>query len=199
MLKHIRPALIMMTVMTVILGLMYPLGMTGVAQVLFPHQANGSLIEKDGRVVGSELLGQNFVQPKYFQGRPSATSGPDPADPSKSTSVPYNAANSSGSNLGPTSAALMDRLKTDAERLKAENPHMSIPVDLITSTGSGLDPHISPAAALFQIPRVARARGLTEDRIRQLVDEYTEGRSLGIFGEPRVNVLKINLALDALS
>lgn len=199
MLKHIRPALVMMTAMTVILGLMYPLGMTGLAQALFPYQANGSLIERNGGVLGSELLGQNFTDPKYFQGRPSATSGPDPADSSKSTSAPYNAANSSGSNLGPTSAALMDRLKADVERLRAENPNMSVPVDLVTSTGSGLDPHISPAAALFQVPRVARTRRLSEDRVRQLVNEHTEGRMLGIFGEPRVNVLKINLALDARS
>ncbi len=199
MLSHFRPAFVSIVALTVITGLFYPLGMTGIAQTLFPRQADGSLIEKNGSIIGSELLGQSFSDPKYFQGRPSATSGPDPGDPSTTTSVPYNAANSSGSNLGPTSAALMDRIKTDVARLKKENPNMSIPVDLVTSTASGLDPHISPAAAQFQIPRVARTRGLPEDRIRRLVDEYTEGRTLGLFGEPRVNVLKINLALDGLS
>ena len=198
MLKHIRPALVMMTAMTVITGLIYPLAMTGIAQVAFPHQAAGSLIEKDGTVIGSELIGQAFADPKYFHGRPSATSGPDPSDPTKSMSVPYNAANSSGSNLGPTSQTLLDRVKADVAALKEENPGKSIPVDMVTSSSSGLDPDITPANALFQVRRVAKARGIPETRVSALVQEHTEGRTLGILGEPRVNVLKINLALDAL-
>lgn len=198
MLKHIRPALMMIIAMTVILGFIYPLGMTGLAQVAFPHQAAGSLIEKDGQVIGSELIGQAFVDPKYFHGRLSATSGPDPADPTKSTSVPYNAANSSGSNLGPTSQTLLDRVKADVAALKEENPGKAIPVDMVTSSSSGLDPDITPANALFQAPRIAKARGIPEARVSALVQEHIEGRALGILGEPRVNVLKINLALDAI-
>jgi K+-transporting ATPase ATPase C chain len=164
--------------------------------VLFPYQAQGSLIERNGMVVGSELIGQLFTDDKYFHGRPSATNTPDPNDPTKNVDAPYNAANSGGSNLGPTSKMLADRLQGDVDKLKAENPSAPVPVDLVTTSGSGLDPHISPAAALFQVPRVAKARSLPEDRVRQLVQDQTEGRLLGLLGEPRVNVLALNLALD---
>jgi K+-transporting ATPase ATPase C chain len=198
MLNQIRPAIVITVIMTLITGLAYPLAMTGIAKVAFPHQAAGSLIEKDGKVIGSELIGQSFADEKYFHGRPSATSGPDPADASKSISVPYNAGASSGANLGPTSQALMDRIKDDVAKLKAENPTKPVPVDLVTTSASGLDPDITPAAALFQVPRVAKARQLPEERIGQLVTELTEGRVLGLLGEPRVNVLKLNLAMDAL-
>jgi len=198
MLKQIRPAVVMIVAMTIITGLIYPLGMTGIAWLVFPHQANGSLIEKGGKVIGSELIGQNFAGAGYFHGRPSATSAPDPKDPTKSVAAPYNAANSGGSNLGPTAKGLIDRVKDDAAKLKAENPSAKIPVDLVTTSASGLDPDITPAAALFQVPRVAKARGLADDRLRQLVADSTEGRFLGIIGEPHVNVLKLNIALDAL-
>jgi K+-transporting ATPase ATPase C chain len=198
MLREIRPALVMIVVMTVITGLAYPLGMTGIAQLVFPTQANGSLIEKGGTVIGSELIGQNFADPKYFHGRPSATTDTDPNDATKTVPAPYNAANSSGSNAGPTSKALIDRVKEDTEKLQAENPNAPVPVDLVTTSASGLDPDITPAGALFQVPRVAKARGLPEDQVRQLVQSNTEGRSFGIIGEPRVNVLKLNLALDAV-
>ena len=198
MFRQIRPAIMMIVVMTVITGLVYPLGITGLAQLLFPHQANGSLIEKDGTVTGSELIGQNFTDDKYFHGRPSATTEPDPNDPTKTVPVPYAADNSSGSNLGPTSEALIDRVKDDAEKLKAENPSSPIPVDLVTTSGSGLDPDITPAAAEFQVPRVAKARNLAPDKVRSLVAEMTQDRLLGILGEKRVNVLKLNLALDQL-
>jgi K+-transporting ATPase ATPase C chain len=197
MLKEIRPAIIILVVLTLITGLAYPLAMTAIAGVLFPKQAQGSLIEKDGKVVGSALIGQEFKDDKYFHGRPSATSAPDPADSAKTVPAPYNAANSSGSNLGPTSKALNDRIKEDVEKLKAENPAAPVPVDLVTTSGSGLDPDISPEAALFQVPRVAKARNLPEDRVRQLVATQTEGRFAGLLGEPRVNVLALNLALDA--
>jgi K+-transporting ATPase ATPase C chain len=196
--KHIRPAIVMIIAMTVITGLIYPLAMTGIAQVVFPFQANGSLITKDGKVIGSELIGQNFTSDKYFHGRPSATTEPDPKDPTKTVAVPYAADNSSGSNLGPTSKALVDRVKGDAAVLAKENPSTPIPADLVTTSASGLDPDITPAGALFQVPRVAKARGLPEDQVRQLVEAHTTGRLLGIIGEPHVNVLKLNLALDAL-
>jgi potassium-transporting ATPase KdpC subunit len=196
-LQYLRPALVMIVSMTAITGLAYPLAMTGIAGVLFPHQANGSLIADNGVVIGSELIGQNFTSDRYFHGRPSLTLGPDPADASKTTIVPYNAANSIGSNAGPGNAALIDRIRADVERLKAENPSQPVPIDLVTSTGSGLDPHISSDAALFQVPRVAKARGISEDRLRALVSKHTEERLLGVLGEPRVNVLALNLALDA--
>ena len=197
MLQHLRPALVMIVAMTAITGLAYPLAMTGIAGVLFPRQANGSLITENGTVVGSELIGQNFTSDHYFHGRPSVTLGPDPADASKTTTVPYNAVNSMGSNAGPSNAALIDRVRADVERLKAENPSQPVPIDLVTSTGSGLDPHISPEAALFQVPRVAKARGVSEDQLRALVAGHTEARLLGVIGEPRVNVLALNRALDA--
>lgn len=198
MLKEIRPAITMIVAFTIITGLAYPFAMTGLASVLFPYQASGSLIEKDGKVVGSALIGQVFADDKYFHGRPSATSAPDPKDPSKTIDAPYNAANSSGSNLGPTSKALIERIKGDVETLKKENPSAAVPVDLVTTSGSGLDPDISPAAAVFQVPRVAKARNLPEARVRALVEAQVEGRTFGLLGEPRVNVLKLNLALDGL-
>jgi K+-transporting ATPase ATPase C chain len=197
MLNQLRPAILMIVVMTIITGLAYPLAMTGIAQAIFPHQANGSLIEKDGKVIGSELIGQNFASEKYFHGRPSATLGPDPSDATKTTSVPYNGGFSIGSNYGPTAKALIDRVKGDVDKLKAENPSTPVPADLATASGSGLDPDITPAGALFQVPRVAKARGISEDKLRQLVADNTNGRFLGIIGEPHVNVLKLNMALDA--
>jgi K+-transporting ATPase ATPase C chain len=197
MLKEIRPAIILLVALTLITGLAYPLAMTAIAGVVFPKQAEGSLIERDGKVVGSALIGQEFKSDKYFHGRPSATTAPDPADSTKTVPAPYNAANSGGSNLGPTSKALSDRLKEDVDRLKAENPSMPVPVDLVTTSGSGLDPDISPDAALFQVPRVAKARNMPKDQVRQLVTDKTEGRLAGFLGEPRVNVLALNLALDA--
>ena len=199
MLREIRPAIILIVALTAITGLAYPLAMTGLSQALFPYQSQGSLIERDGKVVGSGLIGQTFASDGYFHGRPSATTGPDPADPSKSVSQPYNAANSGGSNLGPTNKALIDRVKADVETLKQENPTQPVPLDLVTTSGSGLDPHISPEAALFQVSRVAKARNLAEDRVRQLVNENIEGRTFGILGEPRVNVLALNLALDQIA
>jgi potassium-transporting ATPase KdpC subunit len=198
MVKQIRPAIMMIIAMTIITGLVYPLGMTGIAQLVFPYRANGSLIEKDGKVIGSELIGQNFADEKYFHGRPSATTEPDPNDATKTVPVPYAADNSAASNAGPTSKALVDRVTEDASKLKAENPSMPIPVDLVTTSASGLDPDITPSGALFQVPRVAKARGLREEQVRQLVEANVDGRLLGVIGEPHVNVLKLNLALDAL-
>jgi potassium-transporting ATPase KdpC subunit len=199
MLREIRPAIFLLLLLTAITGLVYPLAITGIAGVIFPREAQGSLIEKDGKIVGSALIGQEFKENKYFHGRPSATLAPDPNDSTKTVPAPYNAANSGGSNLGPTSKALADRLKDDVERLKAENPSVPVPVDLVTTSGSGLDPDISPEGALFQVPRVAKARNIPEDRVRQLVTANTKGRFAGLLGEPRVNVLALNLALDAAS
>ena len=196
MLKELRPAIVLLLAFTILTGLVYPLVMTGVAEVIFPNQAQGSLIEKDGKVVGSALIGQSFTSDRYFRSRPSATLGPDPADPSKTTSVPYNAANSGGSNLGPTSKALIERITADVDRLKQENASSRVPTDLVTTSASGLDPDITPEAAYFQVPRVAKARNLPENDVSRLVADNIQGRTLGIFGEPRVNVLALNLALD---
>jgi K+-transporting ATPase ATPase C chain len=199
MLKEIRPAIIFVVALTAITGLLYPLAVTGIAGVLLPQQAQGSLIEQDGKVVGSALIGQAFTEDKYFHGRLSATTGPDPKDSAKSVDSPYNASNSMGSNLGPTNKALIDRVKGDVEKAKAENPSTVVPIDLVTTSASGLDPHISPEGALFQVPRVAKARALPEDRVRQLVQAHVEGRLVGLLGEPRVNVLALNMALDRIA
>ena len=196
MLTQLRPALVLLALFTLLTVFAYPLAVTGIAQAVFPHQANGSLIVKDGRTIGSELIGQNFTSEKYFHGRPSATTDPDPDDSSKTIAAPYNAAASTGSNLGPTSKALIDRVKSDVDKLKAENPGVPVPGDLAAASASGLDPHISVAAALFQQARVAKARGLTAARLRQMIESHVEPRWLGIFGEPVVNVLELNLALD---
>jgi potassium-transporting ATPase KdpC subunit len=196
MLKEIRPAIVLVIALTLITGLLYPLAMTGIAGVIFPSQAQGSLIERDGKVVGSELIGQAFATDGYFHGRPSATVTPDSSDPTKNLDAPYNAANSGGSNLGPTNKTLIDRIKGDVDKLKQENASVSVPVDLVTTSGSGLDPHISPAAAFFQVPRVAKAHGIPEARVRQLIEDHVKGRFLGLLGEPHVNVLLLNLALD---
>src|SRR5262247_242342 len=196
MLKEIRPAIVLVVALTLITGLIYPLVMTGIAGAIFPRQAQGSLIEQDGKVIGSSLIGQEFTSDRYFHGRPSATVAPDPADATKTVPAPYNAANSGGSNLGPTNKALIERVQGDVDKLKQENPSAPVPIDLVTTTGSGLDPNISPEAALFQVPRVAKARNMPEDRVRQLVNEHIEGRTLGLLGEPRVNVLALNMALD---
>jgi len=198
MLRQIRPAIVMIIAMTVITGLVYPLGITGIAQLVFPHQANGSLVEKDGTVIGSEVIGQSFTDDKYFHGRPSATTDTDPNDATKTVPAPYNAANSSASNMGPTNQGLIDRVKEDAEKLKAENPLVLVPVDLVTTSASGLDPDITPAAAEFQVPRIAKARNLPQDKVRALVADMTQEQVLGLLGERRVNVLKLNLALDQL-
>src|ERR1700693_1554870 len=196
MLKEIRPAIILLVALTLITGVAYPLAMTAVSGAIFPKQAAGSLIEKDGKMVGSALIGQEFKDDKYFHGRPSATTAPDPADSTKTVAAPYNAANSGGSNLGPTSKALNDRVKEDVDKLKAGNSSGPVPIDLVTTSASGLDPDISPEGALFQVPRVAKARNLPEELVRQLVAANTQGRLAGLFGEPRVNVLTLNLALD---
>ena len=198
MLREIRPAIVLVVILTLITGLVYPLAMTGIAEAIFPKQAQGSLVEVDGKVVGSALIGQEFTSDKYFHARLSATTAPDPNDSSKTVPAPYNAANSGGSNLGPTNKALVDRVRTDVDKLKAENNSAPVPIDLVTTTGSGLDPHLTPEAALFQVPRVAKARNLPEDRVRELVNANVEGRLLGLLGEPRVNVLALNLALDGV-
>jgi potassium-transporting ATPase KdpC subunit len=199
MVREIRPAIVVLLALTLITGLAYPLAMTGIAEAIFPKQAQGSLIERDGTVVGSALIGQQFTSDKYFHGRPSATTAPDPNDSTKTVAAPYNAANSGGSNLGPSNKALIDRVQGDMAALKKENPSMPVPIDLVTTSASGLDPDISPEAALFQVPRVAKTRNLPEDRVRQLVTDNTKGRLLGLLGEPRVNVLQLNLALDKLA
>jgi potassium-transporting ATPase KdpC subunit len=198
MFKELRPAILMVILFTLLTGIAYPLAMTGIAQVIFPWQANGSLVEKDGKIIGSDLIGQVFTDDKYFHGRPSATNEPDPNDSTKTVDAPYNAANSMGSNLGPTSKSLIDRVNAEASKLKSENSTKPVPVDLVTTSGSGLDPDITPAAAEFQIPRVAKARGMSEEALRNLVASHTRGRALGVIGEPYVRVLELNLALDEL-
>jgi len=196
MAREIRPAIVILLALTLVTGLIYPLAITGIAGLVFPYQAQGSPIRKDNTVVGSALIGQQFTSERYFHGRPSATTTPDPADPTQNVPAPYNAANSGGSNLGPSNKALIDRVQGDIDALKKENASDPIPPDLVTTSGSGLDPDISPVAALFQVPRVAKARNMPEDRLRQLVSEHTEARFLGLLGEPRVNVLTLNMALD---
>jgi K+-transporting ATPase ATPase C chain len=198
MLQHIRPAVMMIVCMTILTGLAYPLAMTGIAQAIFPYQANGSLIRHDGKVIGSALIGQNFTGETYFHPRPSATTDTDPNDATKTVPAPYNAGNSGGSNLGPTSKPLLDRVTEDAGKLAAENPGVPVPADLVTTSASGLDPDITPAAALFQVPRIARARGLPEAKVQQLVQDHIAGRIAGLIGEPHVNVLQLNMALDTL-
>lgn len=198
MLKEIRPAILILVALALITGFVYPLAVTALAGAFFPFQAGGSLISQNGIVIGSTLIGQSFTDEKYFHGRPSATTTPDPKDSSKTVDAPYNAAASSGSNLGPTSKALAERIKGDLEKLKQENASARIPADLVTASGSGLDPEISPEAARFQVPRVAKARGLPEERVLALLNSHIAGRELGFLGEPRVNVLQLNIALDKL-
>jgi potassium-transporting ATPase KdpC subunit len=197
MTKQLRPAVVMIVLMTILLGLAYPLGMTGLARAIFPAKAEGSLIVRNDMVVGSSLIGQAFTTDRYFHPRPSATTGPDSRDPSKSSSVPYNAASSMGSNLGPSSKTLLDRIRGEKQGLAEQNPSVSIPIDLVTTSGSGLDPHVSPEAAYFQVPRVARSRNMPEEAVRRILDGSIEARLFGVLGEPRVNVLALNLALDA--
>jgi potassium-transporting ATPase KdpC subunit len=199
MLNEIRPAVMLLVLLTLITGLAYPLAMTGLAVALFPYTAEGSLIRRDGQVIGSALIGQEFKSDRYFHGRPSMTTGRDPTDPAKSVVQPYNAINSMGSNLGPTNRALAERVAADVNRLKQENPNMPVPIDLVTTAASGLDPDISPEAAFFQVPRIAKARHLSEDRVRQLIEAQVERRIFGLLGEPRVNVLRLNLALDQVT
>ncbi len=199
MLREIRPAIVVLVALTLISGLAYPLAMTGIAEVIFPYQAQGSMIEHDGKVVGSALIGQSFTSENYFHSRPSATTAPDPNDSTKTIPAPDNALNSGGSNLAPSNKALIDRVQGDIDTLKKENPSASVPIDMVTTSASGLDPDISPEAALFQVPRIAKARNLPEDRVRQLVADHSEGRLFGLLGEPRVNVLLLNLALDKLA
>ncbi len=199
MLREIRPAIVFVVTLTLITGVVYPFAMTGLAQLLFPYQAQGSLVQRDGKVIGSALIGQEFTSDRYFHGRPSATTAPDPNDSTKTVPMPYNAAGSGGSNLGPTSKTLIERIQGDIDKLKQENPSAPVPIDLVTASGSGLDPHISPEAALFQVPRVAKARRLSENRVRQLVADSTIPPLAGLLGEPRVHVLELNLALDRLA
>lgn len=194
--KHFRPALVMLLGLTMLTGVAYPLLVTGFVQLAFPSQANGSLVERDGRPVGSALIGQNFTSPGYFQGRPSATTATDASG--KTVDAPDNAANSGGSNLGPTAEALRQRIAADIKKLQAENPGEPIPADLVTTSGSGLDPDISPAAAYFQIPRVAAARHIDQTTLRRLVAKQVRGRTLGLLGAAHINVLELNLALDRL-
>jgi K+-transporting ATPase ATPase C chain len=198
MLREIRPAIVVLLALTLMTGLIYPLAITGIAQIISPYRAQGSLIERDGKVAGSVLIGQAFTSDKYFHGRPSATTAPDPADASKTVAAPYNAQNSGASNLAPSNKALIDRVQSEIDKLRKENPLAPIPADLVTMSASGLDPDISPEAAYFQVPRVAKARNLTENRVRQIVSDHIEDRFLGFVGEPRVNVLLLNLALDQL-
>ncbi len=197
MLRELRPAIVLMALLTLVTGLAYPIAMTGISQALFPSQANGSQVEVDGKIVGSALIGQNFTRPEYFHGRPSATTDTDPKDATKTVPAPYNAMNSSGSNFGPTSQALSDRVKADIATLQAENPGAAVPADLVTTSASGLDPDISPEAAAFQAPRVAKERKLPLAFVQALIQQQTKGRLLGLLGEPRVNVLRLNIALDA--
>jgi potassium-transporting ATPase KdpC subunit len=199
MLREIRPAIVFVVALTLITGVAYPFAMTGIAEMLFPYQAQGSLVERDGKVIGSALIGQEFTSDGYFHGRPSATTSPDPNDATKTVAAPYNAANSGGSNLGPTSNSLIERIEGDMAKLKLENPSARVPIDLVTASGSGLDPHISPQAALFQVPRIAKARNLPEDQVRRLVFENAGGPLAGFLGEPRVNVLELNLALERMA
>jgi potassium-transporting ATPase KdpC subunit len=199
MLREIRPAIVLVIALTLITGVAYPFAITGLAEVIFPDKAQGSLVARDSKVVGSTLIGQEFTGEGYFHGRPSATTAPDPSDPAKTVPAPYNAANSGGSNLGPTSRSLIERIKADIAKLKQENPSAQVPADLVTTSGSGLDPDISPEAALFQVPRVAKARNLTQSVLRQLIAANTSDRLIGLFGEPRVNVLELNLALDRVA
>ncbi len=191
--QHLRPAIVLVVLFTVLTGLAFPLAFVGIAGAAFPQQAGGSLIEQNGKVVGSALLGQNFTQDKYFQGRPSATTTPDPADSTKTVPAPYNAGNSSGSNAGPTAKSLIDRVTEDVGKAGAK----PVPGDMVTTSASGLDPHISPETAARQVARVAAARSVPEDKVREMVAAHTEGRLLGLIGEPRVNVLALNMALDA--
>jgi len=197
MFSHFRPAIVLLLAITLITGLAYPLAITGISGLIFPHQAGGSLVMKDGAPIGSSLIGQNFTKPEYFHPRPSATTDTDPNDSTKTVPAPYEANNSSGSNLAPTAKALADRVKGDVEALQAENPGVPVPGDLVTTSASGLDPDVSPAAARFQVPRVAKARNMSEQAVMALVDAHIDGRLFGLIGEPRVNVLALNLALDA--
>ena len=197
--REIRPAIVFVIALTIITGVAYPFAMTGIAKIAFQYRAQGSLVERDGKVVGSTLIGQEFTSEGYFHGRPSATTAPDANDSTKTVPAPYNAANSGGSNLGPTNKSLIERVQGDIDKLKQENPSAQVPTDLVTTSGSGLDPHISPEAALFQVPRVAKARNLPESQVQQLVSENTSDRLIGLLGEPRVNVLQLNLALDRVA
>ena len=200
MFRQIRPALVLLVALTLVTGLAYPLAMTALAGILFPYQAQGSLVlDKDGHAIGSDLIGQAFASDRFFHGRPSATTEPDPKDPTKTVPTPYAADSSGASNYGPTNKALIDRVQGDLDKLKAENPGVPVPMDLVTTSASGLDPHISPEAALFQVPRVAKARNVATDRLQALVQDHVEGRTFGLFGEPRVNVLALNVALEALA